>query len=412
MKSLHDIILPITREIQAGNKTIEVSELWGASKALFLFGLRRELGRPLVVVTSTEDAAEALVEDLNFFVQKTPHAGGADKEPEIRLFPAWRVLPFEADSPDSRTIGERMRFLYGLISGTPGIFVAPVPSLMQKLPPWGLFADSVRTISLKSQIDPDSLVSSLVSIGYESSSLVTRVGEFSRRGGIIDFFSPLHEQPVRMEFFGDTLESLREFDPETQRSISEIKEAVVLPVRELIVSDAGRERFERRAGNEVLIDQVREGTLPPGAEFLAPFFYDMESLFQYLPENSLVAVIEPDDVTREIEAQGRKIEAGREEETEEGRILPEAAELYLDQEGVDAEFARFPALHVRLLGTRGRRASHGHEVRFLALRSPYQADRWKRAGERARARRRNHGGPRGETKTAERLQQRHDRLRH
>ncbi len=358
MKSLHDIILPITREIQAENKTIEVSELWGASKALFLFGLRRELDRPLVVVTSTEDVAEALVEDLNFFVQKTPPAGGADKEPEIRLFPAWRVLPFEADSPDSRTIGERMRFLYGLISGTPGIFVAPVPSLMQKLPPWGLFADSVRTISPKSQIDPDSLVFTLVSIGYESSSLVTRVGEFSRRGGIIDFFSPLHEQPVRMEFFGDTLESLREFDPETQRSTSEIKEAVVLPVRELIVSDAGRERFERRAGNEALIDQVREGTLPPGAEFLAPFFYDMESLFRYLPENSLVAVIEPDDVTREIEAYGQKIEAGRAEETGEGRALPEAAEFYLDRESIDAEIARFPALNIRLLGT----DSGGHRM--------------------------------------------------
>ncbi len=154
---------------------------------------------------------------------------------ELRMFPAWGVLPFEADSPDSRTVGERMRFLYCLISGSPGVYVAPVQSLMQKLPPWELFADSVKTITRATSIEPDDLAASLVASGYEPASLVSRVGEFSRRGGIIDFFSPLHDLPVRIEFFGDAIESLRAFDPESQRSTHEVKEAVVLPVRELIV---------------------------------------------------------------------------------------------------------------------------------------------------------------------------------
>ena len=328
-----------------------MSELWGASKALFLFGLRRELERPVIVITATEDTAEALVDDLNFFQQKTPHAGAEGSAPEIQLFPTWGVLPFEADSPDSRTVGERMRFLYSLISGNPGIYVVPVLSMMQKLPPWELFADSVKTITTATQIDPDRLVASLVATGYESSSLVTRVGEFSRRGGIVDFFSPLHEQPVRIEFFGDTMESLRSFDPETQRSTGEIREAVVLPVRELIVNDKGIEQFSSTIDNEALIDQVREGTLPPGVEFLAPFFYTMESLFRYLPENSLIASIEPDDVKREVETQSAKIEEGRGEEVAEGRSLPEAPELYLDQAGLDQELARFPLVASRLLGT-------------------------------------------------------------
>ncbi len=165
---------------------------------------------------------------------------------EIRTFPAWGVLPFEADSPDSRTVGERMRFLYSLISGNPGIFVVPVASLMQKLPPWELFVESIKTITIKTQITPDGLIAALVATGYESASLVTRVGEFSRRGGIIDFFSPLHENPVRLEFFGDAIESLRAFDPETQRSTGEIREAVVLPVRELILNAKGLEQGARR----------------------------------------------------------------------------------------------------------------------------------------------------------------------
>ncbi len=351
MKNLHEILLPVLDDIQAGRKNIEVSELWGASKALFLFGLRRELDRPVIVITASEDTAEALVDDLNFFQQKSLHSEADGRAPEIHVLPTWGVLPFEADSPDSRTVGERMRVLYSLISGNPGIYVVPVLSTMQKLPPWELFADSVKTITTTTQIDPDHLVASLVGTGYESSSLVTRVGEFSRRGGIVDFFSPLHEQPIRIEFFGDTMESLRAFDPETQRSTTEIREAVVLPVRELIINDKGIEQFGRSMDNETLVDQIREGTLPPGAEFLAPFFYTMESLFRYLPENSLLVCIEPEDVKREAESQSLKIEEGRREEVEEGRILPEASELYLDQTGLDQELAHFPLVASRLLGT-------------------------------------------------------------
>src|SRR5512147_2930789 len=278
MKSLRDMVLPVINDVGAGNKIVEVSELWGASKALFLFGLRKESNRPVIVVTATEDSAGAFIEDLAFFVQKMPHDAQGEGAIEIRLFPSWGVLPFEADSPDSRTVGERMRFLYCLISGSPGIYVVPAQALMQKLPPWELFADSVKTITPESRIEPDDLAASLIATGYEPASLVTRVGEFSRRGGIIDFFSPLHDNPVRIEFFGDAIESLRAFDPESQRSTIELKEAVVLPVRELIVKKPpdlsdGPDRSDTATS--------------PGAEFLAPFFYDMEDLLRYVPGDSL-----------------------------------------------------------------------------------------------------------------------------
>jgi transcription-repair coupling factor (superfamily II helicase) len=381
MKTVRDILLPIIGEIKAGRKTIEVSELWGASKALFLSGLQRESGRPLMVVTSTEEEAETLLEDLRFFMSTARMAGTETDRTELLGLPAWGVLPFEADSPDSRTIGERMRFLYSLITGTPGIYVVPALALMQKLPPWGLFADSAKTITAATRIGPESLIAALVAAGYESASLVTRVGEFSRRGGIIDFFSPLHENPIRMEFFGDAIESLREFDPETQRSIAEIKEAVVLPVRELIVNEKGIEQFRRRMDDEALIDQVRKGALPPGGEFLAPFFYLMESLFRYLPENSLFALIEPDDLIKEIEEQGRKIEAGRREETEEGRTLPEMTELYLDQEGIEAGLSNFSAVNIRLLGTGAGYRMDTKSAAWLGVRLTKPVDREHQGGE-------------------------------
>jgi transcription-repair coupling factor (superfamily II helicase) len=350
MKKLREIILPVLNDIQAGKKTIEVSELWGASKALFLLGLSRETTGPVVAVTATEDAAAALAEDVKFLQQKMPQ-GDAGEPDSTHFLPTWGVLPFEADSPDSRTVGERMRFLYSLITGKTGIYIVPAQSLMQKLPPWEVFADSVKTITATSKIDPENLVAALVATGYESSSLVTRTGEFSRRGGIIDFFSPSHDNPVRLEFFGDTIESLREFDPETQRSLSEIREAVVLPVREIIITDKGVNQFSRRIDDDRLSEQIKEGTLPPGGEFLAPFFYEMESLFKYLPANRCFALIEPEDIKKEIDEQQNRIDAGREEEIGEGRLLPEASEFYLDEKALSLELTEVSVISLTLLGT-------------------------------------------------------------
>jgi transcription-repair coupling factor (superfamily II helicase) len=350
MKTLSDSIRSVLDEVREGEKQPEVSELWGAAKALFLFGLVREVPGPVIVVTPTEEAAESLAEDLSFFFLTAPreeHAAGAD----VFSFPSWGVLPFAADSPDSATVGERMRFLYSLVSGVRGVYIVPSASLMQKLPPWKLFADSVKTITKKTLLDPDNLSSTLASGGYESASLVTRVGEFSRRGGIVDFFSPLHERPLRLEFFGDSIESLRAFDPETQRSVCDAAEAVVLPVRELIVTQPGIERLSTRVHDDVLLDQARSGVLPEGAEFLAPFFYGMEGLFTYLPENSTVALIEPDDIAKELDVSYAKAEAGRQEEVNENRDLPEVSEFYLDREKVFSALGSFASIRLPLLGT-------------------------------------------------------------
>ena len=366
MQLLHEILQPILARIRSGEKNIELSELWGGSRSLMLLSLQRELRGPLLIVTSTDEEAETLADDLRFFSEAVPPDRPEDLKCPILTFPAWGVLPFEADSPDSGTVGSRMRFLYRLISGEIGIYLVPVKALIQKLPPWDLFADSVRTLSPNQAADPDSLSDALVTLGYEHASLVTRIGEFSRRGGIIDLFSPGRETPVRLEFFGDTIESVREFDPETQRSVNAVDQIVVLPVRELIVNAAGLERAEKRyAGtpddeadpgpteNSSLIEQIRSGVLPPGSDFLAPFFYTMDSLFTYLPDHTLCVLAEPDDVQKQIAAAYDKIEAGRAEEVAGRRFLPAAAELYLDQDGINAGLAAFPVVKVGLLAEAG-----------------------------------------------------------
>ncbi len=355
MKTLRDTLRPVIERIAAGERNVACNELWGAAKALFLAGLGRETRRPLLVVTATEELADTVVADLRFFATRpglfadpSGTEGNTAPVPPAFLFPAWGVLPFEADSPDSATIGARMSVLYQLLSGGPAIYVAPIRSLIQKLPPWSLFAESVVTITRATRTGPEALAAALVAAGYESASLVTRVGEYSRRGGIVDFFSPHYKQPMRIEFFGDEIDSLRSFDPATQRSTGDLQEAVALPVRELLIDETGLERL--RGKSPVLWEQIQDAGPQPGSEFLAPFFYAMESLFDYLPKDGLIALLEPEDLYHEIGTWQERIEQGRDEEAAEGRKLPASDELYLHAEDLRAATLRFGSLDLRLLG--------------------------------------------------------------
>jgi transcription-repair coupling factor (superfamily II helicase) len=349
MKSIKELLQPVLQDLQSGRKEIEVAELWGGARSLFLLELFEESGKHLLVITATEDEAEALTEDINFFTERLKPPDEARST--VQVFPSWTVLPFEADSPDSGTVGVRMRCLYRLITGGPTITVVSAPALMQKLPPWQLLADTVVTITKGRSLPLDDLAGALASIGYEHASAVTRVGEFSRRGGIIDFFSPAQQHPVRLEFFGDTVESIRVFDPESQHSTGEIPEVVALPVRELIVTEESRARVAARTADPVLLEQVRKGQLPAGIEFFAPFFYESQELFSYLPAGTIPVVIEPDDVAKAAVEWQEKVLQGRREELGEGRTLPEAEELYISADALVGWLADRVSISMRLLGS-------------------------------------------------------------
>ncbi|HWR72006.1 MAG TPA: hypothetical protein VN604_02445, partial [Nitrospirota bacterium] len=361
---MNDILLPVLNRIEARCGSVEVCELWGSSKALFLLALQRASRRPLMIVTASDEDATAIVDDLQFFSSAAPFFSGSAEPPTIFQFPSWGVLPFEPDSPDSTTVGERMRFLHHAVHGANGLFVIPVHSLIQKVPPRDLFSGGTATVRVTTPVNPDQLIRMFLTAGYESASIVTRVGEFSGRGGIIDFFSPALSHPVRLELFGDTVESLRLFDPETQRSIGKLDQALILPVREIIITEEGLERLSSRIEDDMLLEQFRSGSLPPGGEFLAPFLYTMESLDRYFPDNTLLALIEPDDILKGTGDAWERALSGRAEESGEGRVLPETAELYLSEREVRDSLSRFCNLNIRLLGTAP--DCHSMDTRSLA----------------------------------------------
>ena len=170
---------------------------------------------PLLVVASSTKQAEQLIEDLRFFA--------GNQELPILFFPPYNILPFKFLSYHTETAGHRIRVLYQLLEETaPAVVVTTVGALLQKLVPRHEISRYAELVIAGEEIERDYLVSKLISGGYVKTAIVEEPGDFSIRGGIIDIFSPLYPDPLRIEFYGDFVESLRFFSASSQRQLKSI----------------------------------------------------------------------------------------------------------------------------------------------------------------------------------------------
>src|SRR5208337_2706091 len=199
-----------------------------ACGAYLLASLFRQLGRPFLLVTPNGEGHETFLKDLAFFLgDPADQAGGARR---LFLFPGHEVLPFRELSFDSEVSCARMASAYvALTAVSPFLMVAPALALRQKLPPAQRLRDLLAYVLPGETLSRPEFLQSLLDGGYARRPVVEEKGEFSVRGGIIDLFPPLYEQPVRLEFWGDEVESIRRFDPASQRSLGQLPELLVLP---------------------------------------------------------------------------------------------------------------------------------------------------------------------------------------
>jgi transcription-repair coupling factor (superfamily II helicase) len=212
-----------------------IQGLRGSARAFFLSRLFLETGRPLVVLTPTEREARAMEQDIALFL-------GSD---QVSLYPAWDVVSTDLLTFQRDVEMVRMGVLYRLLSGRPEIVVLPLKALMQKVMPRTAFEDYIRTIAIGDMLERDALVEKLVMGGYRRETLVEETGEFGVRGHVVDIFPPTSTTPFRLEFFGDELESIRRFDPVSQRSIDEVVDFVLAPAGEVIFSEARKQQAIR-----------------------------------------------------------------------------------------------------------------------------------------------------------------------
>ncbi len=247
----------------------------------------------VLVVTATQREGEDLVVELGDLI-------GSDS---VAFYPAWETLPHERLSPRSDTVGRRLAVLRRLVHADPmplDVIVAPVRSLLQPQVK-GLADLAPVSVSTGDDHGLEHLVRDLAAAAYVRVDLVERRGEFAVRGGIVDVFPPTEEHPLRVEFWGDTVEEIRRFAVADQRSLDAVDDLWAPPCRELLLTDEVRARAAELAREHPslsdLFSKLAEGHAVEGMESLAPVLVgDMESLVSLLPGPGSVLICDPERV--------------------------------------------------------------------------------------------------------------------
>src|SRR5438445_11046861 len=219
--------------LKEGAGRIGLSGLTPSAKAVILVLLRRATGRPLIIVVADNRAAEDMLPVLQSFCELT---GAADPESVVKL-PARDVLPFQNLSPHPEIQEERATALWKIATGAASLVVCPVSATTIRLRSAEYYSDLGRVVRRNETLDPEALIRHLNTVGYASVDVVEMPGQYALRGGILDVYSPEADRPVRIEFFGDEIESIRKFDPASQRSSSPVDEALLLPLTETPVNE-------------------------------------------------------------------------------------------------------------------------------------------------------------------------------
>ncbi|MCU0842524.1 MAG: transcription-repair coupling factor [Thiobacillaceae bacterium] len=268
----------------------------GSADSLVLAGLARSAR--LLVLTESAQAAARIAEEASWF------------EPAlaVRLFPDWETLPYDPLSPHPDLVSERLETLWQASQGKVDLLVAPAATATQRLAPPEFLAAHAFLLKLGERLDVEALRERLTRAGYGHVNQVLSPGEFAVRGGLIDLFPTGAALPFRIELLDDEVESLRTFDPDTQRTLYKVNEIRLLPAREFPLDEAGvtrfrqafRDRFEGDPSKSRLYKDVSHKLAPAGVEYYLPLFFDtMSTLFDYLPAE--VTVVLHGDVQRAVE---------------------------------------------------------------------------------------------------------------
>jgi len=343
----------VRRHLSLGAGRRRVSGLTSTARAIYIPLLARAARQPVMVIVSDNKAAEALELMLKAGCELT---GAVDPAQVVRL-PAHDVLPFENLSPHPDVQEQRASALWKLATGAVSILIAPVESAALRLFDRDYYAGLAVTLRRGEEVDIEMLTAHLAGVGYTRMDLVEMPGHFTRRGGILDVYSPEFDRPVRIEFFGDEIETIRKFDPETQRSQSQLDQAELLPLTEtpvtehLLAAVHARLNKQRVEGEdaELAAELAAAGGVSvfPGWEFFASVAGANKSLLNLLPK-CMLFVEEPGLVRNQIERWWNKVEQRHDRSGIGSLITPE--DIYLRPEVLQASLDAHPGLDLDQLG--------------------------------------------------------------
>jgi transcription-repair coupling factor (superfamily II helicase) len=317
-----------------------ISGLAGSSAALVLRALSDGRQAPILVVTRHADEAGDLYEDLLYLL-------GPDR---VGHYPSRQILPYDFRAPVGEIMGQRISTLAGLIAGSLKIAVAPVRALMEPTIPKATLTDSMIDLRVGQEADLDALVDRLVRLGFTRVALVEEVGDFALRGGLVDFFTPGSEAPVRVEFFGDEVDTIRQFEVGTQRTIGSLDHVSLLPRREIPITQESVETYLGSLPEEdseyIRRRYVNDPELP-GLEWLGILFgLEQGRLTEYLGDGTLLVFDGESALHDEAEAVFDEAVNLRHRLADRLTKLPEPEEYYLTKAELFSRLANFASINI------------------------------------------------------------------
>lgn len=355
----------VRRHLSAGSGRRRVSGLTATARALYLPYFVRAAQAPSLIVVSDNKSAEALHAAV---IEACELTGALDPAQVLRL-PAHDVLPFENLSPHSEIQETRAAALWKICTaktGTPRLIIAPIESACMRLFARDYYAALALHLHVGEEHIPEMLVEHLLSVGYTKVDVVEMPGQVTIRGGIIDAYSPEQDSPVRIDFFGDEIESIRRFDPETQRSSSSLSHTLLLPLTETPVTEkllgainarltrAGSAGAALEGGEEPaelqthVATRTGEATVFPGWEFFAPVAGATHTLLDLLGTSTRVFVEEPAMVKNQGERWWNKVEQRHDRSGIGSLVRPE--DIYLSPWDLEDRLRRTTGCDLDQLG--------------------------------------------------------------
>ena len=298
-------------EGEIGEKGNGVEHPWltglrGASVSYLLEALATDLvDKSFLIVLPSHHEAEKVVQDL-------PAYGLED----ALFFPEWQNSLYDGISPPKNLVADRMACFHQLFGGQRTVIVTSIKALMYKIPPESALKSVFRTLNVNDEITPEEVIELLVRSGYNRVELVEVKGEFARRGDILDVYPLISDTPFRLDFFGDEIETIRLFDPTSQRTIEQCESLTLTPLSEVILSPRSLDTWRARADALVqanpapkytnmigeITQRLEDGMELEGIELLIPMLYATPStLFDYLLRETIVVLVEPIWMARETE---------------------------------------------------------------------------------------------------------------
>ena len=337
--------------------------LRGTANVLMLREAALKVQRPILVVTSLAREAEALAGEAALFLDESLESDAATRR--VHLLPAWEVKPFAHLSPPPDTQAEQLAALYAILRTEAPIVITSAEALMMRTMPRAIFNDSVIKVAAADRLDLELLVEMLASAGYQRVPQTEEPGDFSVRGGLLDVYSPLYRDPMRIEFEDDIVTSIRHFEAGSQRSAGEIKEAIIIRARfvpQAVLRDKRlRDDVAVRAADigmvrkeaEEMAETLENGLLFPGAEFLMPFVYGraLDTIFDYLPPSTIGWLIDPGRVVAEASRFEDTISKEAAAAAEKPLFHPAPESLFLDTEEIEHSLNQLTAIEVGSLVT-------------------------------------------------------------